>query len=148
MAHLAKDAVGIFVYKVEQALFELYQAMDGPRAVYVNEGDFGKEIRACVTCFYWEKTRHQWVRRPEMEDDDKALEVIKQQVCVHLAAAAEMAEDRRRYSAEIQSEFDRIWRYVREWLGEGETENAGERDVGALLAALRKFLDDWEREKG
>ena len=148
MARAARDAAGIFVHKVENALFKLYQPMDGKDAVYVNEGDFGKEIRACVTCFYWEKTRHQWVRRPEMQDDDKALEVIEKQVCVHLAAAAEMEDDRRRYSPAIQEEFDRIWRYVREWLGEGETENAGERDVGALLAALRKFLDDWEREKG
>lgn len=74
MSTVAKDAAGIFVHKVEQRLWQLYQDMAGPNAQYVNEGDFGREIRACVTCFYWEKTRHQWVNRKL--DDEGALKVI------------------------------------------------------------------------
>ena len=138
---MSKDAAGIFVHKVENALFKLYQTMDGPHAVYVNEGEFGQEIRACVSCFYWQKsgTRHQWMVRQDIQDDDeKELNVIKTQVCVHLAAA-EMGEDRRRYSAEIQSEFDRIWRYVREWLGEGE-ETHGEDRLHELLKQLKELI--------
>ena len=76
---MSKDAAGIFVHKVENALFKLYQAMDGPHAVYVNEGEFGQEIRACVSCFYWQKsgTRHQWMVRQDIQDDDeKALAKI------------------------------------------------------------------------
>ena len=142
---MPKDADGIFVHKVENALFKLYQAMDGPHAVYVNEGEFGKEIRACVSCFYWEKTRHVWiVNKALADDDDRALEVLETQVCVHLAAAAEMGEDLGRYPAAVQEEFGRIWRYVREWLGEDA--GTGGRDVRALLAALRKFLDGWEKQ--
>jgi len=56
MAHLAKDAPGIFVYKVENALFKLYQSMQGDGVDYVVDREFDGEIRACVTCFYWEKT--------------------------------------------------------------------------------------------
>jgi hypothetical protein len=143
MAHLAKDAAGIFVHKVENALFKLYQAIAGKDAVYVNEGEFEKEIRAAVSCFYCEKTRHVWIVNQALaNDDEKALDVIQKQVCVHLAAAAGMEEDQRRYSPAIQAEFARIWRYVREWLGEDA--GTGGRDVRALLAALRKFLDEWE----
>ncbi len=61
MARPAKEAVFKFVHYVETGLFQLYQDMAGPNAVYVNEGEFANEIRACVTCFYWEKMRHQWV---------------------------------------------------------------------------------------
>ncbi len=145
MAEKAKDAPFKFVHNVEDGLFKLYQVMDGPSAVYVNEGEFGREIRACVSCFYWEKERHKWIVNQALaNDDDKALEVLEKQVCVHLAAAAEMGEDMRRYSPAIQAEFARIWRYVREWLGEDA--GTGGRDVRALLAALREFLDGWERE--
>jgi hypothetical protein len=142
MATAARDTAAIFVYKVEKGLFDLYQDMAGPHAVYVNEGDFGSEIRACVECFHWEQQRHQWVRRPEMEDDDKALDVIEKRVCVHLAAAATMEESKGQYSAKIQSEFDRIWRYVREWLGEGEPETR--EDMRELLAALKRMLQKYD----
>ena len=141
MAHLAKDAPGIFVHKVEQQVWALYQAMAGPNAVYVNEGDFGREIRACVTCFCWEKERHQWVNRKL--DDEAALKVIEQQVCVHLAAAAEMGEGKRCYSAKIQADFDAIWQYVREWLGE-ESDGDAARRLRELLAGLRKLLETFE----
>ena len=141
MAHLAKDAPGIFVCKVEKQVWALYQAMAGPGAVYVNEGDFGREIRACVTCFYWEKTRHQWVNRTL--DDEAALKVIEQQVCVHLAAAAEMGEGKRCYSATIQADFDKLWQYVREWLGE-ESDGDAARRLRELLAGLRKLLETFE----
>ena len=141
MAHLAKDAPGIFVYKVEKQLFNLYQEMDGPHAQYVNEGDFGREIRACVECFYKENIRHQWVNRHL--DDEAALEVIETQVSVHLAAAAEMGVSKRCYSAKIQTDYDAIWRYVREWLGE-ESDGDAARRLRELLAGLRKLLETFE----
>ena len=143
MAAKAKDAAGIFVYKVENALFKLYQAMDGPNAAYVNEGEFGKEIRACVSCFYWEKTRHVWiVNKTLAEDDDRALAKIKDEVCVHLAAAAGMEEDKRRYSAQIQADFDKLWQYVRDWLGE---ESDGRGNTQELLAELKGLVERWEK---
>jgi hypothetical protein len=146
MAHLAKDASGIFVYKVENALFKLYQAMQGDGVDYVVDREFDGEIRSCVTCFYWEKTRHVWVVRQEIaEDDEKALEVIEKQVCVHLAAAAEVGEDKRRYSAAIQNEFERIWRYVREWLGEDEEETRGGESTGELLPALKDLVSHFDK---
>ena len=144
MAHLAKDAPGIFVHKVENTLFKLYQAMDGPNAAYVNEGEFGKEIRACVSCFYWEKTRHVWIVNQALaDDDDRALDVIEKQVCVHLAAAAEMGEDMRRYPAAVRSEFDKLWQYVRAWLGE-ESDGDAARRLRELLAGLRKLLETFD----
>jgi hypothetical protein len=108
MSHVAKDAAGMFVYKVDKWLFALYQDMQGPRAVDVNETDFGRKIRAChsVTYFHWEKTRHMWVNRDV--DDEAALEIIKTQVRDRLAKAATMEERKGHYSAKIQSEFDRI----------------------------------------
>ena len=141
MAHLAKDAPGIFVYKVEKQVWALYQAMAGPNAVYVNEDEFGREIRACVSCFYWEKERHQWVNRKL--DDEAALQAIEQQVCVHLAAAAEMGEDMRRYPAAVRSDFEKLWQYVREWLGE-ESDGDAARRLRELLAGLRKLLETFE----
>ncbi len=148
MAHLKQDAAGIFVYKVENALFKLYRSMHGEGAAYVTELAFGNEIRACVLCFYWQKpeTRHQWLVRTEIQDDDeKALDVIKKQVCVHLAAAAEMGEDSGRYPAAIQSEFERIWRYVREWLGEDEAAARGGESTGDLLAALKELVKHYDK---
>jgi hypothetical protein len=145
MAHPARDEPFMFVHNVENRLFKLYQAMDGPHAAYVNEGEFGREIRACVACFHWEKARHVWVVRQEMQDDDeKALEIIRTQVCVHLAAAAEMREDSGRYSAAIQSEFERIWRYVREWLEADGGAHAGDR-MRELLAKLKEVVRQYDK---
>jgi hypothetical protein len=119
--------------------------MQGKGVVYVVEREFDGEIRACVTCFHWEKTRHVWMVRPDIQnDDEKALEIIKKQVSVHLAAAAEMGEDSGRYSAAIQSEFDRIWRYVREWLEEDERAHGGER-MGELLAKLKELVEQYQK---
>ncbi len=143
----ARDEPFRFVHNVENGLFKLYEAMHGKDAVYVNEGDFGQEIRACVLCFYWQRpeTRHQWLVRPELQDDDeKALEVIRTQVCVHLAAAAEMGADSRRYSAAIQSEFARIWRYVREWLEADEGAHAGDR-MRELLFKLKEVVRQYDK---
>ncbi len=145
MTDKAKDAAGIFVHKVMKRLSQLYQQMDGKDAVYVNEGAFGREIRACVECFFQETTRHNWVYRRNVQDDDGlVMDLIKTQVCVHLAAAAEMQDDRRRYSAAIQEEFERIWRYVREWLEEDESAHGGER-MGELLAALKELVKHYDK---
>jgi hypothetical protein len=146
MAHLAKDAPGIFVYKVMKRLSELYQQMDGKYVVYVNEAAFGREIRACVECFFKETSRHTWVYKPKIQDDDNmVMDLIKTQVCVHLAAAAEMEDDRRRYSPAIQEEFSQIWRYVREWLGEDEAAARGGESTGDLLAALKELVKHYDK---
>jgi hypothetical protein len=148
MAHPAKDAAFKFVHYVEVGLFKLYQEMRGHGVVYVAEREFDREIRTCVTCFYWERNRNDWVVNKELQRDDaKALEIIKKVVCVHLAAAAaaEMEEDRRRYSAAIQTEFERIWRYVREWLGEDEATAHGGESTGDLLAALKELVRQYDK---
>jgi hypothetical protein len=149
MAHLAKDAPGIFVHKVMKRLSGLYQQMDGKDADYVNEGAFGREIRACVECFFRETTRHNWVYRPNIQDnDDMVMQLIKTRVYGHLENAARMSAQTTvmPYKIEIMMEFDDIWRYVREWLREGEPDTRGGEQgerMQEMLDELQTLLEHW-----
>lgn len=56
-----------------------------------------------------------------------------------------MGEGKRCYSPKIQSDFDKLWQYVREWLREGETETetSGSERLNELVAKLRKLLEEY-----
>ena len=138
---MPKDAAGIFVHKVENWLWDLYQEMTGTEAVYVNEGDFGREIRTCVECFYWEKERHQWVNRKI--DDERALRIIKTEVRERLANAATMQAGKEQYSVLEQMKFTQLYEYVREWLGEEKAGDETRKDgrTQELLDALKKIIE-------
>ena len=85
---------------------------------------------------------------PRQDNDEVALQKIKTEVRDRLANAATMSESKGRYSAKAQTDFENIWWYVREWLGEGETETRGTGKGGAmqeLLDALKKLIERYEQ---
>lgn len=139
---MAKDAAGIFVHRVEEGLLGLLADTAGPHAVYVPETDFERNIRTCVLYFYWENGRQKWVSRNV--EDGTALEIIKRDIRPVLERHAASGTSTERYSEKVQAAFENVWRYVREWLGEGATETRGADRMQELLAALHKLLEQYD----
>jgi hypothetical protein len=143
---MPKDADGFFVHKVENGLWELYREMAGPDAKYVNETDFEREIRACVLCFYWERNRHDWVNRKIK--DAAGVHIIETDIRGRLAEAATMQAGKEQCSLQVQMDFQNLYDYVREWLGEAATETRGAGKGGSmqeLLDALKKLIERYEQ---
>ena len=133
-----------FVYNVQTKLLDLYNEMAGPDAVYMKETDFERDIRQCLTYFYYEKKRHEWVCRNI--EDEAALTIMKRDVRPILKRHAGGGTSKEQYAAKVQGDFDHLWRYVREWLDANSGGGAREDRMAALLDKMRTLIEDYERE--
>lgn len=82
-----------------------------------------------------------------MQEDEKALQAIKTNVRGRLAKTAAMSDSKVQYSLQAQMDFQKVYDYVSEWLGQEETatRGAGKSDrMQDLLAKIRKLLEEYE----
>ena len=142
---MSAGSAGIFVYRVQKKLRDVYEKMVGRDSAYVEFNDFQREVGACVVHFWVWGHDKTWASKNV--EDDAALAIITEEVRPRLERAAGMDKLKKMYSAAAQEAFDDLLRYVREWYGTDAATRTG-TDAAARTNGgdeVRKLIDDLQR---
>jgi hypothetical protein len=139
------DSAGIFVYKVQKKLLDVYEKMSGRGDEYVKWTELQEVVGTCVVHFWLCGEDYTWTSKDV--EDETVLTIIANEVRPRLAQAMVMGDLKALYSEEAQAAFDDLWWYVREWYREDGvegTETRGDDRLRTMIDDLRSLMDEYD----